>query len=137
MRILLEDFKKVYLSLYNLFMYVGFMYIIAVLCIRYIKEGPDCFGGTYSAVGSAMSFLTLLQLLEVLHPIFGYVKGGFFVPLLQIGGRLFVLIVMLEFEPRLQTMPVVFYLFMTWAAIEIIRYVFLLSNLKCQIRRPS
>ncbi|RZC38430.1 very-long-chain (3R)-3-hydroxyacyl-[acyl-carrier protein] dehydratase [Asbolus verrucosus] len=124
-----EDFKKVYLSLYNLFMYVGFMYVVCVLSIRYLKEGPDSFPGTYAAVGPAMCFLHLIQLLEVMHPLFGYVKGGMFIPLLQVGGRLFIIILMLEFEPRLQTMPVVFYLFMTWSAIEIIRYPYYMSQL--------
>lgn len=103
-------------------MYVGFMYVVCVLSIRYIKDGSDSFPGTYAAVGPAMCFLHLIQILEIMHPIFGYVKGGPFMPALQIGGRIFVLIFMLEFEPRLQTMPVVFYLFMTYAAIEIIRY---------------
>ncbi|XP_044262033.1 very-long-chain (3R)-3-hydroxyacyl-CoA dehydratase [Tribolium madens] len=124
-----EDFKKVYLTLYNLFMYVGFMYVVCVLSVRYIKEGSDSFPGTYAAAGSAMCFLQLIQILEVMHPLFGYVKGGAFVPALQVGGRFFVLILMLEFEPRLQTMPVVFYLFMTWSAIEIIRYPYYMSQL--------
>jgi very-long-chain (3R)-3-hydroxyacyl-CoA dehydratase len=124
-----EDFKKVYLSLYNLFMYVGFMYVVCVLSVRYLKDGSDSFPGTYAAVGPAMCFLHLIQILEIMHPMFGYVKGGLLIPLLQIGGRLFTLIVMLEFEPRLQVMPVVFYLFMTWSAIEIIRYPYYMSRL--------
>ncbi|KAJ3641068.1 hypothetical protein Zmor_027591 [Zophobas morio] len=124
-----EDFKKVYLSLYNLFMYVGFMYVVCVLCVRYLRDGSDSFPGTYAAVGPAMCFLHLIQALEILHPLFGYVKGGMLMPSIQIGGRLFVLVMMLEFEPRLQVMPVVFYLFMTWSAVEIIRYPYYMSQL--------
>lgn len=116
-----EDFQKVYLTVYNLIMYVGFMYIVCVLSVRYLKEGTESFSGTYGAVGPAMCFLTLLQLLEVLHPIFGYVKGGYLIPLLQIGGKLLVVIFMIDYEPRIQTMPVTFYLFMAWSAAEIVR----------------
>lgn len=117
----------VYLSMYNLCMYVGFMYIVCVLSMRYLKDGVDSFAGTYAAVSPVMCFLQLMQFLEVLHPLFGYVSGGAFVPFIQIGGRAFILFILLEFEPRIQTMPVVFYLFMTWSTIEIIRYNYLIK----------
>ncbi|CAH1967108.1 unnamed protein product [Acanthoscelides obtectus] len=52
-----EDFKKVYLTLYNLFMYVGFMYITSVLCIRYAREGTDFFPTVYESVGHVMKYL--------------------------------------------------------------------------------
>lgn len=34
-----EEVKKIYLFLYNLFQFVGFIYILVVLSIRYAKEG--------------------------------------------------------------------------------------------------
>jgi very-long-chain (3R)-3-hydroxyacyl-CoA dehydratase len=80
--------------------------------------------GTYDAVGSAMKFIQLMQFLEVLHPMFGYTKGGILAPLLQVSGRGFVLFVMIEAEPRMQTKPVVFYLFVVWSMIEVVRYIF-------------
>lgn len=124
-----EDFKKVYLTFYNLFMYVGFMYVVCVLIIRYVKDGFQSLPTTYQAVGPAMCFLQLLQFLEVMHPLFGYVKGGILMPFMQIAGRGFILFAMLEFEPRLQKMPVVFYLFLAWSTIEIIRYPYYMSQL--------
>ncbi|CAG9856531.1 unnamed protein product [Phyllotreta striolata] len=124
-----EDIKKVYLTFYNLFMYVGFMYIAAILCLRYAREGDDFFPKVYESVGPAMCFMQLLQGLEILHPMFGYVKGGVLMPFLQIIGRLFVLIVNLDNEPRIQVMPLTFYLFLTWTAIEIIRYPYYMSQL--------
>lgn len=116
-----EEFKTIYLTFYNLFMYVGFMYIACVLCIKYAKDGTDFFPETYETLGPAMKFLQLLQFLEVMHPLFKYVKGGVLMPFLQIGGRSFILFLMLDYEPRIQKMPVTFYLFLAWSAVEIIR----------------
>lgn len=121
----LENFKKVYLTFYNLFMFIGFLYIICVLIIRYAKDDVKFIQETYKTVGPIMGFLTLLQFLEVMHPIFGYVKGGALMPFMQIFGRALILFVMLEHEPRIQVMPVVFYLFVVWSAIEVIRYIYL------------
>ena len=40
--------------------------------------------GTYEAVGHVMKFCQLMQLLEVMHPMFGYTKGGVLMPLIQV-----------------------------------------------------
>lgn len=40
--------------------------------------------GTYEAVGGAMKFCQLMQFLEVMHPLFGYTKGGVLTPLIQV-----------------------------------------------------
>jgi hypothetical protein len=44
----------------------------------------DSMEGTYEAVGGAMKFCQLMQFLEVMHPLFGYTKGGVFTPLIQV-----------------------------------------------------
>ncbi|CRL02072.1 CLUMA_CG015096, isoform A [Clunio marinus] len=124
-----ERFKKVYLVLYNLFQFVGFMYILIVMGIRYYRDGPASMPGTYEAVGNAYKFVQLLQYLEVMHPLFGYTKGGAFFPFVQISGRAFILFAMIEHEPRMMTKPVVFYLFIIWGVIEIVRYPYYLSQL--------
>lgn len=51
-------------------------------------------------------------------------QGGVLVPFLQVSGRAFVLFAMIESEPRMQTKPVIFYLFLVWSFIEIVRYLF-------------
>ncbi|XP_060804455.1 very-long-chain (3R)-3-hydroxyacyl-CoA dehydratase isoform X1 [Amyelois transitella] len=124
-----EEFKKVYLILYNLFQTIGFVYVLSVMSVRYSKLGYDSVIDTYEHVGSAMKFLHLMQILEILHPIFGYTKGGPFVPFAQLIGRIFVLFVMIECEPRMQAKPVVFYLFVVWSTIEIVRYPYYISQL--------
>lgn len=124
-----ENLKKVYLILYNLFQFVGFMYILIVMGIRWYRDGPASMPGTYEAVGNAYKFVQLIQYLEVMHPLFGYVKGGALFPFMQISGRAFVLFAMIDYEPRMMTKPVVFYLFIIWGIIEIVRYPYYLTQL--------
>ncbi|VVC98483.1 unnamed protein product [Leptidea sinapis] len=124
-----EDYKKVYLTIYNLFQFVGFTYVLCVMCVRYLKLEYDSVPDTYEHVGSAMKFLHLLMFLEVMHPMFGYTKGSPLVAFMQITGRAFVLFVMIEAEPRMQVKPVVFYLFLMWSLIEVVRYPFYITQL--------
>lgn len=44
----------------------------------------DSMEGTYEAVGHIMKFCQLMQFLEVMHPMFGYTKGGVLMPLVQV-----------------------------------------------------
>ncbi|XP_046428692.1 very-long-chain (3R)-3-hydroxyacyl-CoA dehydratase isoform X1 [Neodiprion fabricii] len=124
-----EDLKKVYLVFYNLCQFVGFAYILMIMAVRYSRDGPDSMPTTYESVGTAMKFVQLLQFLEVMHPLFGYTKGGFMTPLLQVGARAIILFCMIESEPRMQTKPVVFYLFVVWSSVEIVRYPYYLTQL--------
>lgn len=116
-----EQGKKVYLIFYNLAQFVGYLYVVVVMSILYYRDSYKALSATYETVGNAMKFCQLLQYLEVLHPMFGYTKGGVIVPFLQVTGRNFVLFAMIESESRMQTKPVVFYLFFIWSMIEVIR----------------
>lgn len=98
------------------------MYIFSTLIIRIVKYGGDSLAGTYEAVRIPMCIFTLLQLLEVFHAMVGYVKGGYWVPLLQIGGRVIIVFAMLDYEPQLQAMPATFFLFFAWSAAESVRW---------------
>lgn len=124
-----EDLKKVYLIFYNLCQFVGFTYILTVMAIRYFRDGPDSMEGTYEAVGGAMKFCELMQILEVMHPMFGYTKGSVINPFIQVMGRNIVLFCMIEAEPRMWEKPVVFYLFLIWSLVEIVRYPYYISQL--------
>ncbi|XP_045450360.1 very-long-chain (3R)-3-hydroxyacyl-CoA dehydratase [Melitaea cinxia] len=124
-----EDLKKVYLVLYNLFQLIGFVYVLSVMAIRYAKLDYDSVADTYEHVGPAVKFLQLMMYLEVMHPLFGYTKGGVLVPFMQVSGRAFILFVLIDSEPRMQTKPVVFYLFLMWSTIEIVRYPFYITQI--------
>ncbi|XP_030377866.1 very-long-chain (3R)-3-hydroxyacyl-CoA dehydratase 3 [Scaptodrosophila lebanonensis] len=124
-----EHTKKVYMIFYNLAMFVGYLYIMLVMLVLYYRDGENSIPKTYANVGQAFKFCQLLQYLEVLHPIFGYTKGSPLVPFFQISGRNFVLFLMIELEPRMQTKPVVFYVFMIWSLVELVRYPYYLTIL--------
>ncbi|XP_008556949.1 very-long-chain (3R)-3-hydroxyacyl-CoA dehydratase [Microplitis demolitor] len=124
-----EDYKKVYLVFYNLFQFIGFLYILIIMGIKYSRDGPDSMKETYKSVGSLLKFAQLMQFLEVMHPIFGYTRGNPLIPFVQVGGRAFILFVMIESEERMQTKPVVFYLFFVWSLVEIFRYPYYITQL--------
>uniref|UniRef100_A0A0V0G852 Very-long-chain (3R)-3-hydroxyacyl-CoA dehydratase n=1 Tax=Triatoma dimidiata TaxID=72491 RepID=A0A0V0G852_TRIDM len=124
-----EDVRKVYLAFYNLTQFIFFTYIIVVMGVRFMKDGYDSHPGTYDAVGPVFKFAQLIQFLEVMHPIFGYTKGNPMLPFAQVTGRSLILFVMIEAEPRMQTKPVVFYLFFIWSIIEVVRYPYYITEI--------
>ncbi|SPP85801.1 very-long-chain (3R)-3-hydroxyacyl-CoA dehydratase 3 [Drosophila guanche] len=124
-----EKTKKVYLMFYNLAMFVGYLYVVSVMGVLYYRDGYNSITKAYSHVGNAFKFVQLLQYLEVMHPLFGYTKGSPLVPFFQVSGRNFILFLMIEWEPRMHAKPVVFYVFLIWSLVELIRYPFYLSQL--------
>lgn len=124
-----EQGRKVYLIFYNLFQFIGYLYILVVIGIRYYRDGTNSMSGTYEAIGNCFKFCQLMQYLEVMHPMFGYTKGSVLMPLIQVTGRAFILFVNIDAEERMQTKPVVFYLFIVWAIIEVVRYPFYITTL--------
>lgn len=94
----LEDYKKVYLVIYNLFQLVGFTYILTVVMIRYSRDGVKSIEGTYENVGTVMKLCHLFMWLEVLHPYFGYTKNSIWAPLMQVCDFNFLLFFFNEFD---------------------------------------
>lgn len=84
---------------------------------------------TYDIVGNPMKFVQLLQFLEVIHPLLGYTKTNILMSLMQVGSRSFVLFVLIEGEKRMQTKSIVFYLFIVWSVVELIRYLYYITQL--------
>lgn len=127
--------KIAYLIIYNLFQFIGYLFILVVIWIGLHRDGYEKSVKTvYSNVGNAMKFCQLLQYLEVMHPMFGYTKGSPLFPFMQVSGRNFVLFMMIEAEPRIQTKPVILYLFICWSVIECVRYpYYVLSLVKHEI----
>lgn len=117
-----EDFRKIYLFLYNLSQFIGFLYVLIVLSIRYAKDGPAFMENAYPVIRTAFSLCQLCQILEILHPLLGYTSGSAIPPFLQVAGRLIMLLGMINGEPRMQSKPVVFYLIYIYALSEVVRY---------------
>ncbi|KAL3278146.1 hypothetical protein HHI36_013489 [Cryptolaemus montrouzieri] len=124
-----EDSRKVYLTFYNLIMYLGFLYICVVLVVKSMKEGANFFPKGFETVATPMLIMQGLQLLEIIHPLLGIMKGGALMPLLQISGRCFMLFILNSCDTRIQSHPVTYVLFLVWSGIEIIRYPYYLSQL--------
>ncbi|XP_065582633.1 very-long-chain (3R)-3-hydroxyacyl-CoA dehydratase-like [Artemia franciscana] len=116
------NYRQVYLFVYNMAQFIGFLYIFVVMMINYAKKGPDSMEETFSNVGEVFKFVQLMAFLEILHVIFGYTKGGLMACFIQVLGRFIVLFGCINSEPRMQTKPVVFYLFFIWSLVELIRY---------------
>lgn len=120
-----EEFRKVYLFLYNLFQFVASSYILLILGIRYAKEGGDAkdFSGVYSIISIVMKVIHFLRLLEVVHPFLGYTTGSVIYPGVEVALRLFLLLV-IDQESRLSSRPVVANLFLVWSLTDFIRHAY-------------
>ncbi|ELT88670.1 hypothetical protein CAPTEDRAFT_144144 [Capitella teleta] len=122
-----------YLFLYNMFQWIGFSYVFFVICGRYVMQGTESKPGTYEAVGPQLIICQLTAVLEVIHPLLGWVKTGALMPFLQVGGRNLILFGILMQEPEMQTKGIVWWLFVTWSCVEIVRYPFyMLSTFKTE-----
>ena len=120
------ELKKMYLTAYNCFMLIGFFGIFVSLLKNYFLHGSEFYSRTYSTVGTNVRIMQYAQFLEVLHAIFGLVRSSPLTAFLQAFGRLMVLH-LIHFQPHLHSMPVVFWLFVCWSAVEVIRYPYYLS----------
>lgn len=117
-----ESRRKIYLFCYNLFMFCGFLYIFFVINVHYAKKGEEFIPKTFAYIGNVFKMLHLLMILEIMHPLFGYTRGSVKEAAMQVLGRNFIIFAMIEAEPRMQEKPVVFYLFVIYTLIELIRY---------------
>merc|ERR1719471_1574773 len=91
--------------------------------LRYAKLGFDDFVPTvYNLIGNSVKMLSLLSVLEVLHPMFGYTKGNVLESGVRVFGRIFVIFALIEGEQRMQEKPVIFYLFCIYTVSDLIRY---------------
>ncbi|OWF54104.1 very-long-chain (3R)-3-hydroxyacyl-CoA dehydratase-like [Mizuhopecten yessoensis] len=118
------DVKTCYLFVYNLVQYVGFTYIFAALTYHIFKDMNFAFTNTLEISGTQMLFVQTAAVLEIVHPLLGWVKSSPVPAFMQVMGRNFLLFIVLGQEPRLHDKSIVFILFMVWSAIEVVRYPF-------------
>uniref|UniRef100_A0A1Y1L455 Very-long-chain (3R)-3-hydroxyacyl-CoA dehydratase n=1 Tax=Photinus pyralis TaxID=7054 RepID=A0A1Y1L455_PHOPY len=130
-----EDLKKVYFIIYNLAMFVGFTYVVAVLAVQYLKDGIDSFSQFYEVVGPAMKYLHFLQFSEIILVLIGWRSGAILPALIQIGGRLILINLLIDPEPRLHKEGTLFLLYLVWSSVELIRYPFYITEV-CNIKVP-
>lgn len=116
------SFRNTYLFLYNLCMFVIFLKVVMVLCIKVLTNTID--DDYVQGAAFIIKMLTFAQLLETVHPMLGLVPGGPLMPFTQVVGRLLVNYFLSESSIRIDAAPYAHYLFLVWSSIEIFRYSF-------------
>lgn len=116
------DYKKTYLFLYNLVMYIVFLKVWLVLAIKVISGTID--DDIVQGAAFIVKILTYTQLMETIHPMLGLVPGGPLMPFTQAFGRLLVNHFLSEPTIRVDSAPYAHYLLLVWSSIEIFRYSF-------------
>ncbi|KAF7646112.1 hypothetical protein LDENG_00193430 [Lucifuga dentata] len=116
--------KKGYFFMYNLVQFLGFSWIFVNMTVRLLILGEDSFYDTFNATADMMYFCQMMATIEVINPLLGLVKTGFFPAMIQVAGRNVILFVIFGSLDQMQNKPVVFFVFYLWSAIEIFRYPF-------------
>ncbi|CAH1798052.1 unnamed protein product [Owenia fusiformis] len=127
------DVKLGYLFIYNMFQFIGFSLIFVKLQYKYWKDGEDSKGEAFENVGPTFMMCQIVACLEIVHVLTGVVKGALLPTIAQVFGR-FLILVLIASEDRISDRYVVWYLFLTWSGIELVRYPFyMLSSIKQEI----
>uniref|UniRef100_A0A3B4UYG4 Very-long-chain (3R)-3-hydroxyacyl-CoA dehydratase n=1 Tax=Seriola dumerili TaxID=41447 RepID=A0A3B4UYG4_SERDU len=116
--------KKGYLFMYNLVQFLGFSWVFVNMTVRLFILGQDSFYDTFHTTADMMYFCQMMAMLEVINPLLGLVKTGFFPAMIQVTGRNVILFVIFGSLEEMQNKPVVFFVFYLWSTIEIFRYPF-------------
>lgn len=128
-----EEFRKVYLFLYNLFQCVGSFYVLVILMIAYAKDSGESSKGSteenlfealYPILAPVLKVLQLLKLLEVIHPVLSFTTGDVLYPAITCLFRLFILFFLIEPFESIQSRPVVQNILTIWSVNDIIRYAY-------------
>ncbi|KAI0232662.1 Very-long-chain (3R)-3-hydroxyacyl-CoA dehydratase [Lamellibrachia satsuma] len=124
-------FRLVYMVLFNLFQTVGFTYIIVVLLFKLLQHGKASKTEAFASVGPQMACVLSMAVMEVVHPIFGWVRSSVVTTAMQVFGRGLIFFVLIMQESRLQHYEATWWLFIVWSLVEVVRYpYYLLSCVK-------
>eukprot|EP00794_Sanderia_malayensis_P013706 gene13706-15135_t len=121
--------KLAYLIVYNIGQGIAFWVIVFKLLHGFIMKGQNFLHIAYDDVSDLILTCQLFAILEIINPLFGIVKTGVVAPLLQVGGRNFILFLLILPNVEIHPSPVVYILFLSWSLIETIRYPFYVLSL--------
>lgn len=127
-----EEFRKIYLFLYNLFQCVGCAYLLLILGVTHAKgevsetkdSGTLDYNAAYNFLSTCIKVLHVLKVLEILHPILGYTTGDKVYPAIEMGLRLFMMFIVIDSNDKVSGRPVTFNLFLVWSFTDLIRYAY-------------
>ncbi|TKS70459.1 Very-long-chain (3R)-3-hydroxyacyl-CoA dehydratase [Collichthys lucidus] len=114
--------KRGYLFMYNLVQFLGFSWIFVNMTVRLFILGQDSFYDTFHTTADMMYFCQMMAVLEVVNPLLGLVKTGFFPAMIQVAGRNVILFVIFGSLEEMQNKSVVFFVFYLWSTIEIFSF---------------
>ncbi|KAI4370846.1 hypothetical protein MLD38_019149 [Melastoma candidum] len=117
----LSGIKRLYLSIYNWAVFIGWFQVL-VLAVKTLKESGH--QDVYDAVERPLQLAQTAAVLEILHGLVGLVRSPITATLPQIGSRLFVTWGILYSFPEIRTHVLVSSLVISWSITEIIRYSF-------------
>ena len=152
-----QEFKTAYLFLYNLFQFVGFIYLFVIFIIHFFKEGPGKFSifsyrndqhfdfyfspspetikTIYPSLRNTIKFLNLMQILEIINPLVGYTTGSALLPAIQLSGRTFFIFLLIDRQEEMQAHYATFYLLLVYTLSELLRYPYYMLHIyKVNIR---
>nr|CDS31666.1 3 hydroxyacyl coenzyme A dehydratase 3 [Hymenolepis microstoma] len=119
---LLTNPLVLYLLIFNIFQWAGFIYVFGTLVHGWWIEGNDIKSKAFDLVADRLIILQLAAFLEIAHVLLKWVKGRVLPTIIQVLGRNLVLFIVLLPHKELQEYSVVFNLFLAWSAIELVRY---------------
>ncbi|TGZ73719.1 hypothetical protein CRM22_001351 [Opisthorchis felineus] len=119
----------IYLLLFNLFQFAGFLSVFGSLVLVLLKVEGYVPRDWFESSISRLAVVQLLAFLEPLHVCLRWVRGGILASLLQVSGRALVLFLIVIPHKELHTDSSVFWLFFVWSAIEVQRYPFYICSL--------
>ncbi|KAG6483389.1 hypothetical protein ZIOFF_060034 [Zingiber officinale] len=113
--------RRIYLSLYNWTVFIGWFQVL-YFAVKALREGGPT--TVYDAVEKPLQLAQTAAVLEILHGIVGLVRSPVSATLPQIGSRLFLVWGILWSIPETRTHVLVSSLVISWSITEIIRYSF-------------
>ncbi|XP_029806619.1 very-long-chain (3R)-3-hydroxyacyl-CoA dehydratase 3 isoform X1 [Suricata suricatta] len=120
----IANLRKGYLFMYNFVQFLGFSWIFVNMTVRFFILGKESFYDTFHTVADMMYFCQMLSAVETINAAIGVIKSPVIPCLIQLLGRNFILFIIFGTVEEMQTKAVVFFVFLTWSAIEIFRYPF-------------
>ena len=119
---------RLYLTVFNVLLFLGHLFICVELIKGYVDGGAAYFPYAWASVARKFKYCLLMQSLEIMHALLGWTKTGWMASAVQVGGRALMIVVILDSETRMQSKPMVFYLFVVYSLIEIFRWGRILST---------
>ncbi|KAI3887858.1 hypothetical protein MKX03_015491 [Papaver bracteatum] len=117
----LSVLKRIYLTIYNWTIFVGWFQVLYMALMTLKESGYE---HVYNAVEKPLLLAQTAAVMEILHGLVGLVRSPIIATLPQIGSRLFVTWGILWSFPETRTHVLVSSLVISWSITEIIRYSF-------------